>query len=295
MGLPIIQEIWDGIRWLIDFFINKAPRPLKIIIFLLFLIMFGSIISFALHISGVHCKSDLKPVKVDMLKVGTNFKVMLETRDEILTADNYTLCEVHPELCGNEHDAYFFARKGDNGFYYECNQTNPEPDCSYLYKYGNCHNCTEQEICFQDALVGGSIIGICGKWHSVCLSDAYPDRKFYDTFADCSDKYSIPENYYFDNDTGLYVCSNTLYCGATATLEPNTKIDEILENAGAEYLYPTTQEDTIENIISVGCSDNLNPRLYIFGLDLFSYVLWFFIILIYVLIEMLIKIKNLTR
>lgn len=275
MGIPIIQEIFDGIRWLIDFFFNKTPRVIQIMIFLLLILVVGNIVNFVLQLGGLHCNSHKEPMKISLIDISTNYD-LLQRSNKVFTAENYTLCEVNDALCGNEHDAYFFAYKLGDGYYTECNLTNPEPNCTYLYKDGVCFDCNEQEICFKEA----QFLWFCGNWYSVCLGDAYPaDPDVTDVVTRCSDKYEIPEHYKFSSTTGLYECVDD-YCGSNATHVPLASIDEILDRKGAELVY-VNESDQMIDFVKLSCNNNYKIRLTFFGIDIFSYKYWVIILLIY--------------
>lgn len=291
MGIPIISEIWDGIRWIIDFFVSKVPAPIKFLIFLLFLLIFGSLISLFLHLSGVHCNSDKDVVKVSITDIGTNIAIMFEDSKRIFTESNLSICDVHPDRCGSEHDCYFFARELDNGLFVECNITNSSSDCGYYLKDGQCHNCTEQEICFQESM---NWI-FCGDWHSVCVDNAYPSdySTAYDTFMGCGSACFVPEHYIWNFTSGQYECKDLDYCGVGATKEQTSIIDEKLLRAGAELIYPSGEAGRdYKGVVYLKCNADFNPRLTFFGIDLFDYKIWLFLVIIYILVILLFKLNR---
>ena len=289
MGIPIIQEIWDGLRWIIDFFIDKVPKPLKVIIFLLFLLLFGSLVSFFMQLSGIHCNSSKDVVKVSTLDIGTNLAIGWETSKEVFDSDNLTICEVHPEKCGNENDCYFYAKQLDTGFYEECNTTNSS-DCKYYLKNGACHNCTQPDKFFSQTFY----FFIPDSYHP-CVSNAYPLDEFtayLRYFRGCGSSCYVPDHYLWNQSTGQYECADSQYCGATATLEANPIIDQKLNKAGAELVYSISEGSrSYMRMVYIKCNNNFNPRLTFFGLDLLDYKIWLFMIVIYVLVVILIQIK----
>ena len=291
MGLPIVQELWDGIRWIIDFFFNKIPRPLQIFIFLLFLLFFGSLISFTLQIAGVHCNGDKQVVKIDFLDIGTNVALLWEDQKRYFTEETLSICDAHPEKCGNEKDCYFFAEELDNGYYQECNLTNSSANCKYLLKDGNCHTCDNQEICFQDRIV----LFFCGSWENVCLDDAYPsgETTAYDSLTGCGSSCYVPDNYLWNSTSGQYECNNQTYCGVNATAISNPVIDQKLLKANAQLLYPTTTKmRNYKSLVYLKCNNDYKPRLTFYGIDLFDYKIWLFFIVIYVLVILYFKFKQ---
>jgi len=291
MGLPIVQEIFDGIRWLIDFFIDKVPRPMKILIFLLFLLLFGSIISLFLQLAGVHCNASKEVVKVSTFDIGTNLALVWETSKRTFIEENLTICDVHPERCGSEHECYFFARQLDTGNYEECNTTNTSTDCKYYLKEGTCHNCTDGEICFQDSI----ILWFCGNWHDVCLDNAYPSEHgtLTDSLTGCGSSCYVPDHYLWNQTTGQYECVDSQYCGVGATIEADPIIDQKLKKAGAELIYKVSEgRQSYTRMIYIRCNNDYNPRLTFFGIDLLDYKLWLLMIVIYVLVVLFFKLKQ---
>jgi len=290
MGIPIIQELWDGIRWIIDFFINKSPNAIKILFFLLFLLLFGSIISFFLHIGGIHCNSELQPVKTSLTKLITNLRIMQITNDNIIDGQTATVCDAHPDMCGKENECYYFARlQNDSGLYEECNVTSTDPNCNYLMKNGVCFNCSYREICFNPVGAFWFFNGFC-TWHDVCISNAYYQSPSSQDFV-CTgrDDCSVPKGYIWNITSGVYTCVNDLICGENAT-ESIPIIDEYLEKANYKLLYQsTTNNNDYRKFISITCQNNLNPELSLFGssskggFPIFNYKIWLFIIVIYVM------------
>ena len=290
MGIPIIQELWDGVRWLIDFFFNKIPRPLQFLIFLLFLLFFGVMISFMLHLSGIHCNSSKEVVKTDIFDVGTNIALIWEDSQRTFTQETLTICEVHPERCGQESECYFHARQLDNGLYETCNQSVAQPDCKYYLKDGLCHNCTNKEICFQESMFWI----FCGNWHDVCIDNAYSyDTTLFDTFTGCGSACFVPTHYMWNQTSGLYECIDSDYCGVSATKIQNPIIDEKLLRADAELVYTTTEmKKNYKNLIYLKCDNDYNPRLTFFGVDIFDYKIWLFFAVIYVLVMLMFQLKK---
>ena len=290
MGIPIIDEVFSGIRWLIDFFMNKVPAPIKFLIFLLFLLFFGSMISFVLHLTGVHCNSDKEVVKTDFLDVGTNLALVWEDSKRIFSEQTLTICDVHPEKCGSESECYYHARELDNGLYVTCNQSIPEADCKYYLRDGICHNCTNQEICFQESMFWI----FCGTWHDICLDDAYySEVTLYDTFTGCGSTCYPPEHYFWNQTSGQYECKDLDYCGVGATKVQNPIIDEKLLKANAELIYTSEEKRrNYKSLVYIKCNNNYNPRLTIFGIDIFDYKIWLFLVVIYVLVILLFKLNK---
>jgi len=292
MGFPIISEIWDGIRWFIDFVFNKFPKPLLYIIFLLSLIVFGSFISWTLQIAGIHCNSDKDAVKVTLDNSNTNFmeyisfnaNLLFYEEDIILKGDNLSICQVHPQKCGRENDCYLYAKEIEFKNYEICNQTNstPEIGCNYLLLGAGCHDCITKTITLQNKFFAL----FTGDWYDVCVSDALPYGRDNDSdiWSDCfGDACVVPKYYYFDMETGQYICTNLTICGTNSTYR-NSRLDEMLETAGAELIYPPiSNNNDYRKAIQISCSNDYKPRLTFFGIDIFDYKIWVLLTIIYVM------------
>jgi hypothetical protein len=290
IGITIVQEIWDGIRFIINFFVEKVPTPIKFLIFLLFLLFFGATVSFILHLSGIHCNSAKEVVKTNWLDVGTNIALIWEDSSRTFTEDNLSICDVHPEYCGNENECYFYAQQLDNGLYASCNLTNASSECKYYLKEGTCHNCTEQEICFQESMFWI----FCGNWHSVCIDNAYStETNFRDTLTGCGSACFVPQHYLWNISTGQYECADTDYCGAGATIEQDPIIDEKLKRANAERVYATKDSHkSYTSLVLLKCNNNFNPRLTFFGVDVFDYRFWLLMAVVWVMAMFLFKLNK---
>lgn len=291
MGLPIVQEIFDGLRWIIDFFMNKVPKPIKFLIFLLSLLLFGTVLTFMLHLSGVHCTSDKEVVRVSIFKVATNFNIIWESTDKVFTAQTLSICDAHPSKCGKENECYFYAQKLDNGLYSNCNLTNATSECLYYLNDGYCHNCTSEEICFQESMFWI----FCGQWHDVCLDDAYPSEysSEFDLYTGCGYSCYVPHNYLWNITTGQYECYNETYCGVNATKIANPVIDEKLKRANAKLIYPDIKnKNSYTKLIYLKCDEDFDPTITVFGLPIFNYKYWVLLIVIYILVVVLLTIKK---
>jgi hypothetical protein len=300
MGFPIISEIFDGLRWIIDFFAQKAPRPVQIVFFLLLLLGAVSMIPFMLHLSGFHCNNNAEPVKTPFYKIITNVRIAFTDAEEDYNITSYTpptmtfvliphtacrlaLCNVSGDLyysseneCDNETLFYPYTTNGAEvfgGFV--------RPDWS------SCITCTGTIKVLETEL---------GERHTVCLGDAYAipeeDMGFYQSLT-CTpdesfnqntipDRCVPPYNYYYEYDTGTYDCTNPSVCGANIT-QPVRKIDELLESVDAKLLYQDGNDESIDRIVGLQCDKNLTPQIVVWKIPIFDYRLWILLIVIYVM------------
>lgn len=280
----IITDILDGIKFVINFFLDKAPKPLLLLFFLLLLLLFGSVISMTMHLSGIHCKTDKKVVKVPLIDVATNVQILFNVMKTRITGQTESIKTVHPYQSYLREGDCAFILKNVGGDYQYCDIIN-ESGCSFYYITPECFNCTSVDtgwIRNEDAWYGWNYLG------DLCYGDAYRSAEewsFLKTHFDCESLCSIPEHYKFNSQTGYYECIDLDYCGDNATIQPDYLIDNILNDAGYENLYQDSRSDekSYERLITITCDDNLNPDLTFFGIPLFDYRIW---LLIYVLAVM---------
>lgn len=289
MGIPVIQEIFDGIRWGIDFFLNKAPKPLLYIIFLALILLFGSMIPFMLHIFGVHCDSNAEVLKTSPLMITKNFKIAIIDADELYNSSSYVPDE--PNFATSCRKPSCFV---DGEYYWESesecdNQTIIYPFLTTRLLSSRCSIC-------QGGVNSTLIRGTGGNSQSfyLCFGDAYPipkeDMNWYQSWTCDEDRCSPPVNYYYEYDTGTYDCSNLDVCGLNAT-ETTYQIDEELASAGAELMYPFENRKDYRTFMYFKCDKQLKPQLTLYGIPLFDYKIWLILTVIGILLYILFKIK----
>lgn len=290
MGLPIVQEIYDGLRWIIDFFWSKAPRPLQIIIFLLMLLLFSNVIIGMLHLIGLHCNQAKEPVTVSFFDVGTNVWVFYDTViAKRFDTPNVSFSDMHPYLkftlgAFSENDCILFLTN-KTGTLTFCDAMN-DTTCKYYYR----EEPLREGLLFTNGCVICNYSNIGNvyapqrvtNWLPVgylCTDDAYPLNHstgvFY-SFFNCNAQCKIPQHYKFDINTGDYDCIDLDYCGANRTQEPEYHFQELLNNADAKLLYTTKEQ----NVIEVKCTADFNPRPTLLGLDIFDYKIWVLLLII---------------
>ena len=292
MGLPIIQEVWDGIRWAIDFFMDKIPRPLQILIFLLFLVLFASMIPFFLHLVGVHCDSHSVVKKVSLLKVSTNVQLAYIGANEYINISSYVPPNIETlglptESCRKPvcySKGRYFWQSDD-----ECdNKTIIYPYLTTLLSWSRCTVC-------QGDVNHTTILGLLGTdSYYLCFGDAYPinktDMNFYQSFTCDEDRCMPPFYYYYEYDTGTYDCLNETYCGENASVILS-RADILLEQADAERMYAASADDrSYDKAIQVKCDKEFNPQIYFYKIPIFNYKIWLLLVVVYVMFTFLHKI-----
>jgi hypothetical protein len=290
MGLPIISEIWDGIRWAIDFFFDKAPRPVQYLVFLLMLLLVGNVIVGGLQLLGVHCNQKYQPVKTSVFDVTTNVFVFYETTlGSMFSEPSVTFEDVHT-YSGVVGDTCYFALYNDSGNLTVCDNPTTNASCRYYYNFRpttdsnvdrGCSVCNHTNLGWVDD--DSSIFGVA-HIGDVCIDDAYPPEPFSMDWLYCAALCDIPENYRFSFDNGTYICTDLDYCGVNATIESDYAFNTRLKRANAELMYPTIEEKSYRRFVGITCNGDFTPRFAVFGIDVFDFKIWVLLTIIGLLV-----------
>jgi len=306
MGIPIVSELWDGIRWLVDFFMNKAPRPIQIIFFLVFLLSLGNLLVFLFHVGGIHCDSSKNVVTVSPLNIGTNIRVAFLDKDDVLNttispgliytpgfftpfiqvpveACSRSVCYVGGKYyysvedeCDNETILTGFALDSSDAHWIRCVDCSANADGGFnkTFIYGSLLSSESKYLCFDDVTRIDDL-------NIIQKVNCNPD-----------DRCVPPENYYYEYDTNRYECLEPSVCGDNTTAPPKNQLDQYLLAADAELMYTDTNMRSMDNALLFKCSGNYNPRLTFFGVDVFDYRIWIVMIILFVMFIFLSKIKR---
>lgn len=298
MGIPIVQEVWDGIRWLIDQFTDKAPRPLKVILFLFFLVAFGNIIVWFFHLGGIHCNTSKEIIKIDAFDISTNVKILWKLSKNPLTSETVTVEEANPYVkyayLQSTLESCTLFMKNVSGKFQMCEVLN-ESGCFFYYRQGNCHNCSVIDVGW---IYSPNTFGNWKYEGSVCDDGArYKSKSLFQSYYSCESLCEIPEHYSWNYDEGIFECADPDYCGVNATKIPDNELDFILKQSGGVLLYSGEEGELIENVFRLKCTEKLNPKLTLFGsddyegIDIFSYKIWLLLVVIYIMFMFLSYIK----
>lgn len=279
MAIPILSEILSFFQNLIQ----VMPKSVKYIIYLVFLFMFLSLIPFMLHMFGVHCDSQKNIRQTDAFSFYDNFQVSILSKDDLYNISNYkpvisaNLFFIgNTESCSNliklDHSSFW----GD--FYEICDRNDTiinNSACSYVLRIGNKKGIFGSEPdCFQ-----------CSDYKTVtflststmlndkyCFSNAYPINK---TGCPKIELCDVPTGYYFNNQTGNFVCLDNSICGGNNT-KMVYEIDVKLKELGAKRMYGNSDnQNDYKSVIRFKCYGNsLSPQLTVIGVPIFDYQIW---------------------
>ena len=292
MGFPIISEVWDGIRWIIDFFIDKAPKPIKILFFLLLLIGLVAMIPFFLHLIGFHCNTSSEMVKLSPIKVLTNIRLAFIGSNEIINETSYIPDK--PNLVSSCRKPVCYV----NGTYYwqsdpYCDgQTLVYPYLTTLATWSRCGIC--QGDVNYTGIESSNTLGT--DYFYLCLDDVFhinvSERNWYQRWiCDEGDDCTVPHYYYYEYDTGTFDCVDLDICGTNNTII-KSKADDILLDSGGQLLYPDPDKKDYNSVVRLKCDKELSPSITFFGIPVFDYRIWLMLIVIYILFMFLTNIKK---
>jgi hypothetical protein len=269
MPIPIISDIIDTIKWLIDFFVNKVPKPVLIVIFLLFIATIGLLMNALLQVGGIHCNNANKVVKTSILDFWGNVDI-LQASHSILNAESYDFIELFPAM--DENDVIFYGGlNSTNGLYYQCGEN--DTGCTYLLKKGGCYNCTHKNVCIAENA------WFCARRLDLCLGDAYYSPNLL-PFACSWDYAKIPLHYYFNSSGGTYDCADIDYCGPGANKTATSQLDDLLKSKKATLYYAGEEDNDISRMVGLSCSD-YQPQITFYKIPLLDYRIWVLLILIF--------------
>lgn len=295
MGIPVISEVFDGIRWIIDFFFHKAPRPLQIMMFLLMLLLFSNAIVGMLHLVGVHCNQDKQPVKTSFFDVATNLWIFYDTTIKAkFDQPTISYSEAHPYIkysfgaLGGTNCVFILTNK--TGEIQYCTEQN-DTTCKYYYREQpegvgiineGCVYCNYSDL----GWIYDATVPIVHKSHigDICTADAYPktnkSTSLWTSIFNCNIDCKIPVHYKFSFDTGQYECVDLDYCGVNKTKSTEYEFNEKLKQSGAELIYTDSETISSTKVVGLICNADFNPRVALLGVDIFDYQIWLLLIII---------------
>lgn len=264
MGIPIINELWNGIltafRWVSD----HTPPFLKFTVIFLFIISFlGFVLPFAFGIFGYHCGQVVDPVdghrpvlkKMSFLDFFDNYKIYSKDPKEL----NSTDLLLGSYLFGISISDCRFENESDN----------------YFKDIRDCNNCTGNKVWSG---------GIFGQWY--CDSDvSYVPLASYGTYdkLDCEgDPCRIPDYYYYNQTADKVLCLEHEFCGNLTGIE---LVNRILADNNALPVIQNPDDESATGLIGLSCNDEYKPVLVVFGIEIFNYMLWVFLFILIALIK----------
>lgn len=275
--------ILDEIRWLIDSFLDKTPRPIQILIFLLMLVGLVSLIPFFLHLIGFHCNTDAEVIKTTPLSFITNLRIAYIGADDYINTSSYIpqpssiVVSCRKPVCYVNGSYYYESTSYCDG------QTIIYPLLTTRATWSQCSIC-DGEVNYTGIR---SIGGFVSESFYLCHGDAYhinqSDRNWYQSWVcDEGEDCTVPKYYKYEYDTGTFDCIYLEICGLNNT-QIISEMDSLLDQAEGELFYPDISEKDYRKAVSIKCDRKFEPQITFFGLPIFDYKVWLLLIVIYVM------------
>ncbi len=237
----------NGLFSMIGHFFSTLPPLAKIMIFLLFLSLFGFIISILFTILGYHCDTQDNLYTVPWFNVLKNIDLVFDrpTSDEINSAEMDT--ETVP-LLGKS-----------------CVVINASGEAFY-----------DGRLCTDCTLTGVKPFG--ESTHKRCAGDVYRKSRDEQTWIQrklCGDGFLMfgcepPLGYFYNWTTETYHCHNLAVCGNVTV---GTRWDMTLSDEATLVIPLGDESRSYKRAFSVGCN-TLAPTFKFYGIPLLDYRLW---------------------
>lgn len=249
MALPIIGEIWDGIRSGIDWTLKLMPRPVLYFIFIFLVTIIANFMApIFFNLFGIFCL-DGQRVQGSGFDVANNIGFTLKV---FSVADNVNGTPVEP-FCINTYSV-------------------PNGTVQYYYDGRFCTNCSVQT----NSTAAGYGKCIANAWPipyaSKTILQKWQCENIYDTGL-LSFGCEPPPGFRYDHDTNNYICEDTYLCG---NLTPTDSLRRDFLNKG--YVFSPPEDIAGSNVDWVGakCVGN-KPKFAVGGIEIFNPVLWLLI------------------
>lgn len=297
MGIPILSDIIDGFKWLIDFFMDKTPRQIQLLFFLALLLLFGALIPMMLHTFGVHCDSKGNVQRTSAFDFFNNMRIASiepETVYNLTTVTPISIplsnAECLHQICYTNGTEWYYD-VGDNCAGYVV--VNAYLTNTLLFGTGQCVQCQGD--------VNSTVVRTeqyMPQRFTLCFGNAYnideQEKNIVQRFVcDPENRCMPPSGYYFNYVQGKYECLNQELCNATAanyTAKP--VIDIELEKNNAELMYPNKNPRDYRKLILFKCDKKLNPSLTLYGVPVFDYKIWIFLFVIIIMVYAMIHFRK---
>lgn len=280
----VFADVIGAIQRTINWFFTTAPKPLLLLFFLIFIILFASIFGFVLNTTGHFCDTQGNLYKTGFLSIITNVELLTsmpsqkEIQEGVIRPSqtgffDRTLPQCSPYLTGWTYEQDGIIR-------------NLTP-AHYFHDTGRCTQCKNitktippegglfsEEYCSDNILLPKSHEdkSLWGKWFCGAF------------LGSCT----IPEGYRYNRINNTFECTSPL-CAATTTELWNLKLKE----TGAKIiLQEEIARRDYRNAVSIECEPGrLDPEFKTFGIKIFDYKLWIILLLLTLLVWGVYKIK----
>lgn len=282
--VDILGALQRAVSWLL----TTAPKPLLYILFLLFLVVFSALFGFILNTTGNFCDTQGNEYTTGLFSVATNFQLIRGMPDEedlstaTLDPDDNLITRTLATCVGFYGSDWKY--KDENG-----NEQNLTAG-SYFRSSTKCVDCELVKV-YSDTQTN---------FERICLGDAYPlspDEMTWWRRSTCGKQIGFckpPINYYYESSANTYVC-NDESCVDDGELTTQGELwNQRLKEEGAKLKTSSVYgEKDYRNAVAIECeSGDLTPKLRLFGINVFDYKIWVFLMILSGLGWILFKIKK---
>lgn len=266
----------------VGWFLDTVPRPIKLLLFLLFLLGFVSIFGFLLNSSGNFCDTNGNLYQTGFFSMTTNLELLSSMPDEADLGKNELV--INEAIGGLIEKCQHFLISP----YYYVNGTKvylAEGSREY-YDGGYCTDCDTELL----------ISNGTGSSGNYCINDGETipyDKKNWIKKQVCGTNLGgcePPSNYYYSYIDNAYVCTDLEVCG---NMTIGQQWNDRLRDTGAKITPASDSSNRdFQNAVGVECDvASLQPQFKFFGIKIFDYKLWVAIYLLMAVIWMVYKIK----
>lgn len=257
--------------------LQTMPRPLLLVIFLVFLLLFTAVFSYILNFVGVHCNSEDKVYTIPVYDLIINLELTFKrpATDELsgyaVKPETTTVWFV-PKCVTKLNDTFYF----DGAYCTQCESAWIVPPSS---GYG-LPDYSARKVC-----LGNVTYNPTKGWL----------KKMLCANADGSGTIGcdVPIGYYFDSSNGYFIPIGN---STSNYLTVAQMWDRKLEDLGGSLLYTSeiANEKAYNKAFKLTCH-NLKPTLKFYGIPLFDYKMWLLLLVIGLLITALVAIGQMDK
>lgn len=291
-----VADILGGFQRVISWFIDVVPRPVKMLIFLLFILALGAVFSFFLNATGNWCDTAGNEYTTGFVSIFTNIDLLtnMPSNDDLdtdeLNPNDKPFFDRSVLKCSFYADTFEnYIIKYENGTQKYLNESQ-----YFFHDTGRCTYCEESVTLWVE---GQGLFK-----EDYCIDDIlYPkpyDERSWSGKTFCGSflgSCEVPEGYYYDRTRDLFICDDDLCKTINGTVSTiGEKWNLMLRNKGAKLKAPSPYGDKdYRNAISVECdAGDVNPKWRLFGIEILSYKLWVFLFVLSALVWALFKLKR---
>jgi hypothetical protein len=275
LGLgSIMQSIGNFFQGLM----HLIPKPALFLIFIFIIVLLAQLLTYIFNIFGVYCTSGDIPVTIGFNPLQTAELIGEQPRAEDLGKEILEPNDLQESVIECTTQA---TGTGEYTLIYSNGTRVNSSVVRWFYHDGGCTLCdVSVKVDFHDRLANE-------QW---CITDGHTKPEAQKNTLEkwfCGNKMfgrcEPPPHYYWDAQTGKYLCEDQTCAGITA----GNYWDDTLAKHGAKPLYPDAYGEGIstsyDKAVSIQCHD-VRPKLTLFGIDIFYFQYWIIGMLIIIMI-----------